>query len=66
MATTTSLGLVKKGIMAKDNQARGKSKESSGMVPVANNRPTLINSWYIRVASLSLGHFLGKLTPTSR
>ena len=65
MATTTSLGLVKKEQMAKGNQARGRSKESSGMVPVAN-RPTLINSWYIRVASRSLGHFLGKLTPTSR
>ena len=64
MATTTSLELVKKG-MAKDNQARGRSNASSGMVPVAN-RPTLINNWYIRVASLSLGHFLDKLTPTSR
>ena len=42
MATTTSLELVKKG-MAKDNQARGRYRESSGMVPVAN-KPTLISN----------------------
>ena len=42
MATITSLELVKKG-MAKDNQARGRSNASFGMVPVAN-KPTLINN----------------------
>ena len=43
MATTTSLELVKKEGMVKDNQARGRSNASSGMVPVAN-KPTLISN----------------------
>lgn len=43
MATTTSLEQVKKGGMAKDNQARGRSNASSGMVLVAN-KPTLISN----------------------